>query len=133
MTKNAKEVGLAKARLIKFGSKTCGACIAMDRAKTLEKFQERYPEVTILKLDISDEEGESPAPRGLGDINYKANYALSDEYEVTALPTLILELAGCGEVMRLEGAANLKQLDEMYTSTFEYAGRANRIPWEGDK
>jgi len=123
---------MAKIRLIKFGSLTCGACLAMSKAKTLEKFRERHPEVSIVSLDISNRNGDSPA---LGDatnpdpVDYKQNYALSDDYEVTALPTLVMEIEGAGEVFRVEGAANLKQLEEMYDDVKTYAKRGTSIPW----
>lgn len=120
-----------KMRLLKFGSMTCGACKAMDKAKTLERFAEAHPEVQIVKLDVSDEEGESP-PKRLGDpasIDFKRNYEISDEYEVTSLPTLVLEVEGVGEVARIEGAANLKQLNELHDDTIKYAKRMETIPW----
>lgn len=113
-----------KIRLLKFGSKTCGACVAMSKARTLEKFAEAHPGVTVLALDIADEHGESPA---LGD--YKKHYELSDEYEVTALPTTIMEVEGVGEVVRLEGAVNAKDLAEAYETTVQYAERSKKIPW----
>lgn len=122
----------AKFRLIKFGSKTCGACIAMSKAKTLDKFKERHPEVSVVNLDISDSEGESPALGEAGNadgIDYKKNYSISDDYEVTALPTLVFEVEGGGEIFRIEGAANLKQIEEMYDSALDYAKRSEAIPW----
>jgi len=129
MDKNDVKV---KARLLKFGSKTCGACIAMDRSRVLERFASENPDVSIVKLDVSDEEGESPPAKALGDVDYKQNYALSDEYEVESLPTLILEVEGTGELARIEGAANVKQLREL-TGVLEDFKEAvavsRRLPW----
>lgn len=121
-----------KVRLIKFGSLTCGACASMDKAKVLERFAEAHPEVALVKLDIADKKGHSPSlgdAENLHGVDFKKNYALSDEYEVTALPTLIMEIEGAGEVVRIEGAANIKQLNEMYETTVEYIERSNSIPW----
>lgn len=121
-----------KMRLLKFGSKTCGACMAMDRAKTLAKLQERNPGLVVVEVLIADARGDSPA---LGDatnadgIDYKLNYKLSDEYEVTALPTMIMEIEGAGEVFRMEGAASVKQLQELYDEVAAYNTRSALIPW----
>ena len=120
-----------KMRLVKFGSKTCGACIAMERAKTLEKFASEFPDVQIIKLDVSDESGESPpaVPDDPTSIDYKKNYAISDKYEIEALPTLVFEVEGAGEIARIEGAANLKQLRELMEETLDYAKRSEVITW----
>lgn len=121
-----------RVRLLKFGSKTCGACIAMDKARVLERLQSEYPHVKVVKLDISDEDGESPAPKAMGEVDYKGNYALSDDYDVNALPTLILEAEGAGELIRIEGAATFKQLKEMmevYEDLTEAVEQSAKIPW----
>ncbi len=123
-----------KMRILKFGSKTCGACIAMDRAKTLEKFVERHPNVSIVKFDVSDEENESPKAAALGDVDYEANMKLSDDYGVEALPTLVFEVETFGEMRRMEGAGNLKQLEAEYEKALEaaerYSTQAAALPWK---
>lgn len=126
-------------RLLKFGSKTCGPCIGMDKAKTLERFVEKHPEVQVATFDISDEEGESP-PKKVGDpksIDYKANMKLSDVYRVTALPTLVFEVEMFGEMRRIEGASTLKDLEKAYeqavTSAEGYVERARLLPWANSR
>lgn len=122
-----------KMRLIKFGSKTCGACHGMDKAKTLERFAEEHPEVSVLKLDVSDDEGESPGPTAVDPTNYDANMKASDTYGVTVLPTLIFEVEGFGEVNRIEGAANLKmmlaEMKKAIATANNYAERASALPF----
>jgi len=121
-----------KARLIKFGSKTCGACVAMDRAKTLERFADKHPGITVLKLDVTNEEGDAPPAKALGEVDYAKNYKVSDDYEVEGLPTLVMEVEGLGEVGRIEGAANLKQLEELYDAyedALAAVERSNALPW----
>lgn len=128
-----KKVSPVKIRLLKFGSKTCGACIAMSKARTLEKFAEAYPNVQVVDLLIGDSRGDAPALGDAGNtdgIDYKGNYSLSDDYEVTALPTTIMEIEGVGEVVRLEGAVNVKDLKEAYETTVAYAERSKKIPWK---
>jgi thiol-disulfide isomerase/thioredoxin len=132
MTTTTTTTTKPKARLLKFGSKTCGACIAMDKARVLERLQSEYPDVKVVKLDISDDDGESPAPKAMGDVDYKTNYKLSDDYEVTMLPTLVLEVENAGELGRIEGAASFKQLKELmgeYEFLCESIEQSAKIPW----
>ena len=119
-------------RIIQFGSMTCGACASMDKARVLERFVEAHPEVVVLKLEIADKKGHSPSLRDATNphgIDFKKNYKLSDEYDVTALPTLVMEVKGVGEVVRIEGAATLKHLNEAYETTLAIAERSKLIPW----
>ena len=93
-------------RLLKFGGLTCPPCIAMERAKTLERLTEDFAQVEVVKLDVHDAEHETPD----GSL-FAQNYALSDEYEVTVLPTLVFEDTETGdELGRHEGAISSKDL-----------------------
>lgn len=121
---------MAIVRLVKFGSKTCSACAEMAKAKTLEKFKARFPEVRVVSLDVTDDEGESPTLAESSDgVDYRANYALSDDYGVEALPTLVFEVEGAGEVARIDGAASVRDLSEAYEEILEVQKRASKLPW----
>lgn len=121
---------MSRTRLLKFGSKTCAACAAMDKAKTLTRFQEAFPQVIVQSVDVSDENSESPSADESSDgVDYEANYKLSDEYLVQSLPTLIFEVEGAGEIARIEGAASLKDLKEMFTEITDMRSRAEKLPW----
>lgn len=126
MTTTATPAPARKLRLIKFGSRTCGACLAMDKAKTLTKLRDVFPELTVVELLIADSNGESPE---LGDdgIPYQKNNEIADEYEVKALPTLVLEVEGYGEVGRIDGSAGLKDLKEFVQTQYDFADRAKLI------
>lgn len=103
-----------KVRLLKFGSKTCPACISMDRARLLERFMTAHPEVIVIKLDVSDEEGESPE----GSV-YDTNNELSDIYGVTTLPTLVFETLDGGELASQEGGLPMGELEKLYRAAKE--------------
>lgn len=109
-----------RVRVIKFGGASCGPCIAMNKAKTLERLKDLFPELHIIKLDIYDADGESPEGS-----EYAKNDALSDEYNVDALPTIIFEReVGDGvpqEFMRFEGGVSLAQLRKGYEEEKEKA------------
>ncbi len=98
-------------RAIKFGSKTCGACVAMDRAKTLERLAEANPDLELVKLDIGDEEGDCPRGSTFDDA-----FKLSDAYEVESLPTIIFESLDGGELAREEGGLAYRQLEKLFES-----------------
>lgn len=113
-----------KIRLLKFGSLTCGACESMARARTLERFRQKHPEVNVVDLLISDAKGNSPEGS-----DFAKNYKLSDDYGVQSLPTLIFEVENVGEVIRFDGAASLKQIEEAYDLLTTSAALATKIPW----
>lgn len=115
---------MPQVRLIKFGGLSCHVCIAMDQARTLEKFIERHPEVRLLKLDVNDKEGDSPDGS-----DFEKNFKLSDALGVEVLPTLIFEVKGGGELLRFEGAATLKELEESYLEAVESWKASQQIPW----
>lgn len=96
-------------RLVKFGTKTCPACVAMDRSRLLERFAQKYPEVKIIKLDAGDEDGEQPKGS-----EYAKNWDLSEVYGVDAFPTLIFETDEGGELASLEGGVPMHELEKTY-------------------
>ena len=109
-------------RLIKWGSKSCPACAAMDRSRLLERFQQSHPDVVVIKLDVNDEEGD--APRGS---EYEKNYKLSDVYGVESLPTLVFETLDGGELAVLEGGAPMHTLEKTYRDAKERLEAAQQI------
>ena len=117
-----------KIRILKFVSKTCSACAAMSKARTVERFVEKHPEVAVVEKVISDESNEVP-----DGTEYEAAYALADGYGVSAVPTLIFEAQHHGEVSRVEGAVNLKQLEDEYEAAVaeytELRENEGATPW----
>lgn len=107
---------MAKLTLVKFGSKVCSACLAMDKSKALEKVAEAFPpgSLEIVKLDVADEKGTNRAGT-----SYDTAYKLSDEYEVSSLPTIILFGEGGGEIDREEGGMSFTQLKKMVANALE--------------
>ncbi len=119
MTKPLPEI-----RLIKFGGENCHVCVAMERTGILEKFAAKHPEVRLLKLDIADKKGDSPAGS-----TYEKNFKLSDAFGVEVLPTLVFEVKGGGELLRFEGGATLKELEESYEEALVTLKAAQELPW----
>jgi protein-disulfide isomerase len=74
----------------------------MDRAKTLEKFAADHPEVTVLRLCLADKKG----------VPYKDSNEWADAYGIMATPTLIIESEDGRELVRLESAVSVKDLDK---------------------
>lgn len=111
-------------RLLKFAGESCSACVAMDRAQTLEKFASKHPGVRIVKLLVNDKDGESPAGT-----EYEKNYKISDAYGVEVLPTLILEVKNGGELVRFEGACSLKELEVAFDESIVTWKASQQIPW----
>ena len=89
-------------RLLRFGSDVCGPCLGMDKAKTLEKFAAAHPEVTVLRLCLADKKG----------VPYKDANEWADAYGIMATPTLIFESEDGRELVRLEAAVSVKDLDK---------------------
>lgn len=96
---------LPKMRLLKFDSKTCSACIAMEKRGTVTDIQREYPTLEVIGLTISNADGD--VPEGT---HYDAAYKLSDDMGVQALPTLIIQDARGVEIERIDGAPSLKDL-----------------------
>jgi thiol-disulfide isomerase/thioredoxin len=102
-------------KVIKFGGLSCPACLAMNKAKTLDRLAEDFPIVDVISLDVNDADGETPKGS-----KFDENYALSDEYEVDTLPTIIFEDAESGdELNRVEGAVSFKDLRKVLDGAIE--------------
>ncbi len=107
-----------KFRLIKVGAPWCGPCQAMAKAKTLEKFGEKHPEVRVEEYTLSDEDGEEGAK--LSDAEKEAN-DLADEYDVEAIPTCIITDMDGNELARTDEATGLSGLLKLYAKAKEKA------------
>lgn len=89
-----------KLRLLKFGSDHCGPCVSMKRARTLERFGEKYPEVECFEIDVDQKDGDAKATR----------------YGVQGIPTLVFESLDGIEIAREDGGMNLLSLEKLYKS-----------------
>ena len=98
-------------KLIKFEAGTCAFCKSMDKAKTLEKFAQKHPEVTVLKCMIADDKG----------IPYKDGERWANVYGIGALPTLVFETGDGRELVRIEGAAPPSALEKLFKQAQERA------------
>lgn len=90
-------------KLIKFESGTCAFCKSMDKAKTLEKFAAKYPDVTVIKCMIADTKGAI----------FEDGEKWANAYGISALPTLVLETDDGRELVREEGSMPLGALEKM--------------------
>lgn len=110
----------AKITLMKFGSKDCGPCKAMAKAKTLEKLAEKLPQIEIKLVDIQLE-----PPENLDGLDEQAkhNEELAQDYEVTALPTLVFEDEDGDELARHESAVSYAELEKLAEEVIERAER----------
>lgn len=110
-------------RLIKWGSKVCPACSHMERSRILENFKATHPDVVIIKLDVADEEGETPKGS-----EYDRNMKLSDDYGVDSLPTLVFESMTGGELASWEGGIPVKELEKLHKAALARLEAAQQIP-----
>jgi thioredoxin-related protein len=88
--------------LLKFESKVCGACIGMNKKGVIDTLSREFPEMEVTTLVIADEHGESPPGSA-----YEESYEISDDYEVSQLPTFVLTDEFGNEVGRIEGTETL--------------------------
>ncbi len=84
-------------RLVKFGSRSCGPCRAMDRSKVLERFVAKHSDITLERVDIETEKGGE----------------LADVYDITAIPVVVFETEEGGELARDEGGQTMQTLEEL--------------------
>lgn len=79
---------LVSFRLLVFKAKSCGHCVQMQKARTIEKFVDKNypPKIPVHWLDCMDEEGEAPAGTEL-----EKHFKLSDSYGVSGFPTIVIE------------------------------------------
>lgn len=103
---------MAKIRLLKFGATWCGPCKALARAKTLEKFAEKHPDVKLELYDVVDEDDLEEGQELTKD--QVATNELSAHYDVQAFPT-ILFVDSDGELLgELQDAPTMKNLEALY-------------------
>lgn len=100
-----------KYKLIKFEAGTCAFCKSMDKAKTLEKFAAKHPDVQVLKCMIADDKG----------VPYKDGERWANVYGVAALPTLVVETIDGRELGRVEGALPPSALEKVFRQAQERA------------
>ena len=96
---------LPKMRLLKFDSKTCPVCVALDKKGTLNDIAREYPTVEMVTLTCANADGDTPEGTP-----YDAAYKLSDDLGVQAFPTLVLQDEHGIELQRFDGAPSLSQL-----------------------
>lgn len=98
----------------------------MDKVRVIEKFVDKHCVSTtrIIRLDCADENGETPDDKT--NELYK-NYMLSEDYEITMFPTVILEAKlpdGSGlELSRTEGGVSFKAFETTFTQAMEAFGK----------
>lgn len=83
-------------KLIKFGAKWCGHCVAMSKAKTLEKLAEKHPEIELIIVDVDK------------------NEEMADDYEVTAMPSIFFEDLKGFILAEHSGGMNLDEVEKLY-------------------
>lgn len=91
---------MAKITLLKVGAKWCAPCVAMDKRGTLDKFQERHPDV---KVEVHDDTETGSA----------AWERFADSWKVRATPSFIWTYKG-DELFRSSGGKSLAELEIEY-------------------
>ncbi len=114
--KTTKTSTAAVIRVLKFGGLSCPACLAMKRANTLERLHDYFPGTfELAEYNVNDAQGETPEGS-----KFAEHYALSDDYEVEALPTIIFEDAASGdELGRIEGGVGVRDLKKAAEAAIE--------------
>lgn len=103
-----------KLHLLKFESKVCGACIGMNKKGVIDTLSREFPEMEVVTLVIADERGDSP--RGS---TFEEAYEISDDYEVSQLPTFVLTDGDGNEVGRIEGTETLTNFRKVIANVIE--------------
>jgi hypothetical protein len=103
-------------RLLKFESKTCPVCVAMNKRGTVDNVKAEFPTVETITLCVTDEQGDAPAGTP-----YAEAYAISDVLDVQSLPCLVFLNADGIEIGRLEGAPSITQLRKGIDAALEEA------------
>lgn len=107
---------MPKLRILKFESKTCPVCVHMNKRGTLDNIKAEWPTVETVTICVTDENGD--APKGTP---YEEAFAISEELEVQALPTLVFVNDDGVEVGRVEGAPTVTQLRKAVDAALEEA------------
>lgn len=113
-------------RIIAFTSKSCGFCEEMERKRVLERAQERFTGLKVIKLITGDEDGEVSTPE------YEKNVELAEAYEAEGLPTLIVESklpdGQVMEIQRVDGAPTFRELAD-FLEGLTPVEEHTKIPW----
>jgi thiol-disulfide isomerase/thioredoxin len=101
-------------KLLKFGAEWCGPCQSMKKAKTLEKFAEKHPDVKVEDY-WTKEYPEGHAKEGQEIEDDPAN-VLAEKYEIQALPTLLFIDAEDEDLILAqdEGAMSMAMLEKLH-------------------
>lgn len=91
-------------KILKFESMTCGFCKAMEKRQIVETVAAEFPGTEIVKLMISNAEGDSPEGTSFADA-----FEISDLYKVETLPTYIVLDEHGVEAGRVVGQVNTKE------------------------
>lgn len=105
-----------KIRLLKFESKTCPVCVHMNKRGTLDNLKAEWPTLETVTICVTDEQGD--APKGTP---YEEAFAISEDLEVQALPTLVFVTEDGIECGRVEGAPTVSQLRKAVDAALEEA------------
>ncbi len=104
-----------KFRLVKISSPTCVPCVAMAKAKTLEKFEAKYPEVQVESHMVSEFDGEEDKVSEMSEAEKEAS-DLCDQLDVQSFPTIIFFDAEGKELVRADEALGWSGLVKLYES-----------------
>lgn len=83
-------------KLIKFGAKWCGHCVAMSKAKILEKIAEKYTDVELIVIDVDKDE------------------EMADDYEVQSMPSIFFEDKDGFILAEHAGGMNFDEVEKLY-------------------
>lgn len=94
-------------KLLKFGADYCGPCKSMARARTLEKFAERHPDIELEIIDI------------------EADEKRADEYDFRGIPAFVFEDMDGNIIHSDEGATNEAGLEKHYQKALKALEEGN--------
>lgn len=93
-------------KLIKFGADWCGHCVAMSKAKVLEKIRDRHSDVELIIVDVEKEE------------------ELADEYQVQAMPAIFIEDKDGWILAEAEGGLSEAAAEKLYQKAKSKLGKS---------
>jgi len=86
---------MSKLKIMKFGADWCGPCVNMEKSKTLEKFVDANPEISVEKIDIDE------------------NEQLADDFGVVSIPAVFV-VDETGKVLaKANGGQSVGQLEKL--------------------
>ncbi|MFZ2152094.1 MAG: hypothetical protein WAV09_03240 [Minisyncoccia bacterium] len=110
---------MPKIHLLKFESKTCPACQALNRRGTVTDLVKEFPDAELTTLVIADENGESPEGSA-----FEEAYNLSDVLEVQALPTIVICDERGLELGRIDQIETITKMRKVIEGAIEYASKS---------